>query len=157
MRPPDTLDSVPRSEIPVLILSADSIAAALLGALVETLGYDVRFARPPEPADAAIRRTRPRICLVDCNDPDACRQELLGRAAIRGICVVIFGTPAVLERMRDLVEKYGLGVLLMPPDIADLERVLARVSQDDAEADANRGEGAHGEGLGPPRREAEGG
>lgn len=125
-----------QQEIPVLILSADSIAAALLGALVETLGYDVRFARPPEAAEDAIRRNRPRICLVDCTDPDSCREELFGRAAIRGICVVIFGTPELLERMRELVGRYGLGTLLMPPDIDELERVLARATHDEGNGDA---------------------
>src|SRR5439155_19764659 len=47
----------------VLILSGDAVAAALLGFLVETLGYDVRFARPPESPSATLRRVRPRICL----------------------------------------------------------------------------------------------
>lgn len=122
-----------RSESPVLILSADSVAAALLGALVETLGYAVRFARPPEPPEAAVRRTRPRICLVDCTDGAACTEELFGRAAMRGICVVVFGTPDVLERTRELVQRHGLETLLMPTDLEAVETVLSRAEARSAE------------------------
>ena len=75
----------------VLVLSQDAVAAALLGGLVETLGYDVHFARAPESVEASIRRVRPRICLIDCVDPTPCSDEFLGRAAMRGISVVIFG------------------------------------------------------------------
>jgi DNA-binding NtrC family response regulator len=110
----------------VLILSHDPLAAALLGGLVETLGYDVQFRRPPESADDSLRRLRPRICLIDCADPRACREDFLGRAAMRGVCVVIFGTREVLERVRDLASVYRLEMLLMPPELDELEAVLQR-------------------------------
>ena len=64
---PDT-DGGPGKHV-VLILSSDAVAAALLGALVETLGYLVRFYRPPEPPEIALRRERPSIALIDCADP----------------------------------------------------------------------------------------
>src|SRR5439155_24960360 len=84
----------------ILILSDDAVAAALLGALIETLGYSVKFARPPEDPDQSIRRVRPKVCLLDCDEPSKCTDELLGRAAMRGISVVIFGTTSALERVR---------------------------------------------------------
>lgn len=111
---------------PVLILSHDSLAAALLGGLVETLGYDVQFRRPPESAEDSLRRVRARICLVDCADPRSCREEFFGRAMMRGICVVIFGTREALDRVRDIAEAHRIETLLMPPDMDELEAVLQR-------------------------------
>jgi CheY-like chemotaxis protein len=108
----------------ILILSDDAVAAALLGALIETLGYPVRFARPPEEAEQSIRRVRPKVCLLDCDDPSKCSDELLGRAAMRGISVVIFGTTDALERVRALATEHDIHTLLMPPDPTVLEHTL---------------------------------
>lgn len=110
----------------VLILSHDPIAAALLGALVETLGYEVQFGRPPESPDDALRRVKPRVCLVDCSEPESCRAEFFGRATMRGVCIVIFGPPAALERLRELARTHDLEMLLMPPEVEVLEALLQR-------------------------------
>ena len=115
----------PREQL-VLILSHDPVAAALLGGLVETLGYEVHFARPPESADDSMRRVKPRICLVDCTDPGSCRSEFFGRATMRGVCVIIFGTPDALERVREVASANNLEMLLMPPDVEALEFALQR-------------------------------
>jgi DNA-binding NtrC family response regulator len=113
----------------VLILSHDPVAAALLGGLVETLGYEVQFGRPPESADDALRRVKPRVCLVDCSDEASCRAEFFGRATMRGVCVVIFGTPAQLERLREVARANNLETLLMPPEVEALEAVLQRAGE----------------------------
>ena len=110
----------------VLILSQDAVAAALLGGLVETLGFTVRFARPPERPLESLRRVRPRICLVDCADPSCCSSELIGRATMRGVSVVIFGTRAALERVRTLVSEHRLETLLVPATVDELQSVLQR-------------------------------
>jgi DNA-binding NtrC family response regulator len=110
----------------ILILSDDAVAAALLGALIETLGYSVRFARPPESAEDSIRRVRPKVCLLDCDDPAKCSPEVLGRAAMRRISVVIFGTPTALDRVRALANEHDIDALLMPPDAAVLDETLRR-------------------------------
>jgi DNA-binding NtrC family response regulator len=114
----------------ILILSADPVGAALLGALIETLGYNVTFARPPETPDASFRRIRPKVGLIDCADPSLCNGEVFGRAAMRGIAVVVFGIPEELERVRALVSEHGIDTLLVPPDedaLADtLRRALAK-------------------------------
>ena len=118
----------PREQL-VLILSHDAVAAALLGGLVETLGYEVHFARLPESADDSIRRVKPRICLVDCSDPHSCRSEFFGRATMRGVCVIIFGTTAALERVREVARANNLEMLLMPPEVEALEAVLQRAGE----------------------------
>ena len=110
----------------ILILSADAVAAALLAALVETLGYTVRFAHSTENADQSMRRARPRVLLVDCTDPESCNQEVLGRATMRGVSVVMFGTGDALRRVRELVHAHELHTVLMPPDTSDLRETLER-------------------------------
>ena len=113
----------------VLILSHDAVAAALLGGLVETLGY-VQFARPPESADESVRRVRPHICLVDCTDPVSCRSEFFGRATMRGVSLVIFGTPEALDRVRAVALAHNIDTLLMPPEVNELEATLQRAGAD---------------------------
>lgn len=112
----------------VLVLSHDAVAAALLGALVETLGYPVRFRRPPEGAEEALRRLRPQVALIDCADPDACTDEIVGRAMMRGVSVVIFGTREALDRVRAFALEHDITRLLMPPEAKHLERVLRQTT-----------------------------
>ena len=112
----------------MLILSQDAVAAALLGGLVETLGFTVRFARPPEAPLESLRRVRARICLVDCADPSACSPELIGRATMRGVSVVIFGNREALDRVRTLVSERKLDTLLMPVEVGELQSVLNRAT-----------------------------
>jgi CheY-like chemotaxis protein len=110
----------------ILILSADPVAAALLGALVETLGYPVRFARPPEAIEQTIRRVKPRVCLLDCVDPSTCNDEVLGRAAMRGISVVIFGTSVAMAAVRAVAFEHELETLLVPADAMELDATIQR-------------------------------
>lgn len=110
----------------ILILSDDAVAAALLGALIETLGYPVRFARPRENAEQTIRRVRPKVCLLDCDDPSSFSDDLFGRATMRGISVVIFGTSAALDRLRALATEHAIDILLVPPEPDVLDATLQR-------------------------------
>ena len=115
----------------VLILSHDAVAAALLGALIETIGYTVRFGQPPDTAEESVRRLRPQICLVDCDDPQSCQAEFFGRATMRGICIVIFGTARALERVRAIAMAHDIETLRMPAEPEELELVLQRAGADD--------------------------
>src|SRR5947208_464863 len=90
------------ARMPFSRASAAAVAAALLGALIETLGYTVRFARSPENAEESVRRVRPKVCLVDCADSSMYNDEFIGRAAMRRISVVIFGSAEALNRVRAL-------------------------------------------------------
>jgi DNA-binding NtrC family response regulator len=110
----------------ILILSDDAVAAALLGALIETLGYPVSFARPAEDGNQSIRRVRPKVCMVDCDDPAKCTDELFGRAMMRGISVVIFGTAAALDRVRALATEHDIDMLLVPPDADTVDATIKR-------------------------------
>lgn len=110
----------------ILILSSDAVAAALLGALIETLGFSVKFAWPPERFEDAIRRVRPKVCLVDSTDPEMYREGFLARIAMRGIAVVIFGPAAALDRVRALALEHAIETVRVPPDTIALSTTLER-------------------------------
>jgi len=113
----------------ILILSADALASALLGALVETLGYTVCFASANESADQSIRRTRPRVVLVDAADSDVSNSAVLGRATMRGISMVMFGTTAALRRAQPLANGHRIETLAMPVDGPKLRDILERAME----------------------------
>jgi DNA-binding NtrC family response regulator len=119
-----TDDERPPGRNVVLILSTDVVAAALVGALVETLGYLVRFFTPPETADEALRRTRPAVAMIDCEDPTLVNTELLGRARMRGISVLMFGTATAIQQVRDLAEEHELDAVIMPASLEELDESL---------------------------------
>lgn len=113
----------------VLILSTDAVAAALLGALIETLGYLVRFYRPAQHPDEAFKREKPAVAMVDCDDPTVMREDVLGRARMRGISVVIFGSADALHRVRDLALEHALDTIIMPATIEELDETLKKAIQ----------------------------
>jgi DNA-binding NtrC family response regulator len=124
-RDADATHSGPGKHV-VLILSTDAVAGALLGALIETLGYLVRFYHPPELPDDAMRRTKPSVALVDCADPTLMNDEVLGRARMRGISVLIFGSPDALRRVRQIAHEHALGELVMPASPEMMDEALQR-------------------------------
>lgn len=128
-RAPSTDGSGTPGKRVVLILSSDAVAAALLGALVETLGYLVRFYHPPESPDEALKRERPSVAMVDCEDPTVMNDELLGRARMRDISVIMFGSADALRRVRQLALEHQLDTLLMPTSLDALDDTLRRAVQ----------------------------
>jgi DNA-binding NtrC family response regulator len=128
-RPPGDRGGVPGKHV-VLILSSDAVAAALLGALVETLGYLVRFYHPPEDPEAALKRERPTVAMVDCDDPTMMKDDLFGHARMRGISVVMFGTADALQRVRQLALEHSLDTLMMPAALEALDETLRKVVAD---------------------------
>jgi DNA-binding NtrC family response regulator len=126
---PEAADGPPGKHV-VLILSSDAVAAALLGALVETLGYLVRFFRPPERGIEALKRARPSVAMIDCADPTVMNDEVLGHAKMRGISVVMFGTADALRRVRDLALEHSLDTVIMPATLDALDETLRKAVAD---------------------------
>ena len=112
------------SDHPVLVCSEDQVGAALLGALVETLGYRVAFSAVPTQSELQMRRERPRVALVDGKDDAHCSDSFLGRARMRGVSVTVYGSAETIARIRTLVEAHGLGMLLMPAETKGLAEML---------------------------------
>jgi hypothetical protein len=107
-----------------LILSQDSLAAALLGAAIELVGHSIAFAATGESLAQSFRRIRPAFLLVDAGDDAACAAELLGPALMTGTRTILFGGAATVSVRRDLASKFQLDVLVMPRDLHRLGSLL---------------------------------
>src|ERR1043165_8874581 len=112
------------SKTTVLIVSDDATAAALLGGLVETLGYRVTFGRVTTSGDV-IRRVRPQVCMLDC-EGDACNEASIARVIMRGVSVVLVGPRSLLEGMREIAARHGAEMVFTPPEPGPLGEALAR-------------------------------
>ncbi len=109
----------------VLILSADPLAAALLGAVVELAGHAPHFANGGEAPRDALRRVRPRVALVDCDHEEACSDAFAGPALMTGAKVILFRSRRTRSRTSEVAERLSLPVLELPTDQATLMRELA--------------------------------
>lgn len=110
----------------VLILSSDAVAGALVGGLVETLGYDVRFYKPPEDPTETLRRERPDVAMLDGADQLMISDAVLGHAAMRAIEVVIFGPRDALDGIRALARRHRIHTLIAPPTLQQTKETLSQ-------------------------------
>jgi hypothetical protein len=58
--------------------------------------------------------------------------ETLGRAKMRGISAVIFGSPEALRRVHQLAHEHELGTVLMPASADVLDEALRTAVRDAA-------------------------
>jgi hypothetical protein len=112
-----------------LILSSDTLGAALLGAALELLGYRAVFPRDDEGGADALRRLKPRVVLVDGGDEFLNDSTVLGPALMTRAQLVFFGKPARVRDLRVLAAKYGASLLALPDDVDRLADVLSRPPQ----------------------------
>jgi hypothetical protein len=108
----------------VLIFSADSLAAALLGAVVELAGYAPHFPQQHEAARGALMRVRPRLVLIDCDHDEACSEGFVGPALMTGARVLLCRSHRTRRDTREFTERLGLAVVEMPNDHHRLQRIL---------------------------------
>ena len=111
----------------VLVVSDDATAAALLGGLVETFGYQVAFATVMNSGDV-MRRARPQVCMLDC-DGDACDEATIARIMMRGASVVLVGPRSLLVGMRELASRHGAEIVFTPPEPGPLSDALDRAAR----------------------------
>ena len=107
------------------MLCGDALPAALLGGLLETVGWHPVFAEPDEPPREAVRRLRPTLVLADCGYEPAWSGAFLGPARMLGVPVIVIGTARAEDAVRRLAAEHELRSLLVPTDAATLERCLA--------------------------------
>jgi hypothetical protein len=108
----------------VLILSADALAAALLGAAVELAGHHPNFPEPHEAAREALRRVRPRLVVADCDHEDACTEAFVGPAIMTGAHVLLFDSKRHGDQGVTVARRLGLDVVHLPEDHDVLVRRL---------------------------------
>ncbi len=112
----------------VLILSTDSVTAALLSLLAELEGYRAVFAERDEAPSRSIIRLRPRFVLVDCDHSAACTDELFQLARSHSARVVIFSPGRMNEDVRSFAESRSLPWFSLPIDRGTLARTLRGAS-----------------------------
>lgn len=112
------------SRHPVLVVSPDPLAAALLGAAVELAGHAPHFPQPSEGARASLRRVRPRLTLVDCDHEDACSDAFVGPALMTGSRVILFRSRHTRRDIGDLADRLGVIVIELPTEYEALTEVL---------------------------------
>src|SRR5687767_13685285 len=101
----------------VLIFSEDPLAAALIGAAVELVGFQPTFPRDAEAPRDALLRERPRLVLVDC-DHSACGQSFFGPVLMTGARVVLVGSRRSRRDAHETAASFGLLAVTMPADLA---------------------------------------
>ena len=106
------------------MLCEDAFVAALLGGLLETVGWQPVFAAPDERPREAIRRLRPTLVLADCGYEAAWSGTFLGPARMLGVPVIAIGVAQSADDVRALAAQHHLHSMLIPTDAATLERCL---------------------------------
>jgi hypothetical protein len=108
----------------VLIFSEDPLAAALLGAAVELIGFRPTFPTNSEHPREALLREKPRVVLIDC-DHAACGLNFFGPVMMTGARVTLLGSRRNRRDAAELAARFGVRAVALPADletIADLLR-----------------------------------
>jgi hypothetical protein len=113
--------------VPVLVLSSDPLAAALVGAAIELAGHDPRFPHADEPVRAALLRVRPRLVVIDCDHEDACSEGFIGPALMTGSRVLLFRSRRTRRDASELSRRLKLRVAEMPMEHDPLAQLLHQV------------------------------
>jgi hypothetical protein len=112
------------TRLPVLVLSSDPLAAALVGAAIELAGHAPRFPKSDEAARSALLRVRPRLVIIDCDHEDACSDSFIGPALMTGSRVLLIRSRRTRRDASELSGRLGLRVLEMPMEHEPLTRLL---------------------------------
>jgi len=108
----------------VLIFSEDPLAAALIGAAVELIGFEPMYATDGEPPRSALLRVRPRLVLVDCDHEGACGPSFIGPALMTGARVVLIASRRSRRDPRALASSFGLRALTLPAGLDAIAQQL---------------------------------
>jgi DNA-binding NtrC family response regulator len=64
--------------------------------------------------------------MVDCDDLTVVNDGVLGRARMRGISVVMFGSADAMRRVQQLALEHALDTLIMPVSVDALDETLRK-------------------------------
>jgi hypothetical protein len=101
---------------PVLIISIDPLTAALLGAAIELAGASPVFPTHAEAPRDALRRLRPAMVFVDCEDERSCADTFLGPVMMTGAIVVVFRSSRARHDVSELANRLGIRSITLPDD-----------------------------------------
>jgi DNA-binding response OmpR family regulator len=107
-----------------LVLSTDALIAALLGALLEIHGYTPFFPADEETPRDSLRRIRPGIVLVDCEQDTACNEAFFGPATMTGARVIMFSASRSRQEVASFAARYGFDWFILPVDVPSFAKVV---------------------------------
>jgi hypothetical protein len=107
-----------------LIFSEDPLAAALLGAAVELVGFRPAFPADDDSPRSVLLRVRPGVVLVECDHEAACAPSFFGPALMIGARVVLAGSLRTGRDPRALASSFGLGTITLPCELEALAQAL---------------------------------
>lgn len=110
----------------VLVLSADPLASALIGAAIELAGHVPRFPQSEEAPRSALLRVRPRLVMIDCDHPGGCSDAFIGPALMTGSRVLLFKSRRSRRDVSELTERLGVRVMDMPMEHETITQLLAQ-------------------------------
>ena len=100
------------------------MGAALLGAALEVFGLQVGFPSESEPPRDALRRLRPSYVVIDCDDPSASDESLIGPALMTGARIFLFGADRRMRMRKHLAIRFHMGMIVLPQDAERLAALL---------------------------------
>ncbi|MFN2563646.1 MAG: hypothetical protein ABR499_01375 [Gemmatimonadaceae bacterium] len=108
----------------VLIFSEDPLAAALIGAGVELVGFGPAFPTNGESPRDALLRLRPGLVLADCDHEAACAPSFVGPALMTGARVVLVGSRRSRREASGLADRFGIRAVMLPSDLELIAELL---------------------------------
>ncbi len=109
------------------------LLAALVGALVETIGLAPMFAGPDERPRATLIRVKPRAVLLDCAHDDACGEAFLGPATMMGASVLLFGSRRAKAHLSSVAARHALQFVVLPISATALAEHLRKALKGDVQ------------------------
>jgi hypothetical protein len=109
---------------PVLILSPDTLAVALLGALLELEGLTPAFSGPEESPREALMRIRPRWVFIDVEHPSAVSSQFIGPATMTGARVFLFGNRRTSRDIPQIATIHNVKSFTLPLEQDEFARLL---------------------------------
>lgn len=111
-----------------LVLSSDSLGAALVGAATELAGFRVAYSTEGESIPDCIRRVKPLVVLVDADDAIANDAASLGPALMTGASVVFYGRAERVRDVRAVASAAHASVIIFPDEITRLPGILTAIA-----------------------------
>ncbi len=110
--------------VQVLVLSGDLLVSALLGALLESEGFEPKYVGDGETNRDALVRLRPAVVLIDCEDAELCSDAFLGPAMMMGAKAIVFGGERSTVRLDDVRDRLGARPLVLPVRAGQLSEII---------------------------------
>jgi len=110
-----------------MVLANEEVISALLGAMVELDGYAPVFPAADEQPFAALRRHRPDLLLLDCENDLAWDAAAMRSIATGGTRVLLFSAMRSQREIEQIAARYDLAAFVLPVAFRDFTAQIGKV------------------------------